>query len=136
MEASLSLSDDAGHGVASCPQEVSVWDLPGEPALPDMACEAAFRSESLSVFDACLHLRLVEASRRQSCPQPTARGKPRWSWKSTFAWPAYGRPEIKVIALGLSNRHYEQEGARGFTVSQAPLVAGVPRAHLGCRREG
>jgi len=136
MEASLSLSDDAGHRVASCRQEVSVWDLPGDPALPDMACEAAFRSESLPFLTPvciCVWWKLADGSLVHSRQRV---GKPRWSWKSAFAWPVYGRPEIKVIAFGLSNRHHDQEGARGFSVSQAPLVAGVPRTHLGCRREG
>lgn len=114
MEASLSLSDDARHGVAARPQEVSIWDPLGEPPLPDRACEAAFPSESLPFLTPvciCVWWKLADGSLVHTRQRV---GKPRWPWKSTFAWPAYGRPEIKVIALGLSNRHHGQQGACGF----------------------
>jgi hypothetical protein len=114
MEASLSLSDDARHGVAACPQVVSVCHPPGGPVLPDTACEAVFRSECLPVLTpACICGSWVLAngslvrSRRRA-------GTPRRPWKTICAGLVYGSPEIKLIALALPTHHHGQEGARGF----------------------
>jgi len=129
----ISLADgDAGFQL-SASQEVSVWDPSGEPALPDRACEAVFRSESLPFLTpVCICVRWKQAD--GSLVRSRQRvGKPRWPWKSTFAWPAYGRPEIKVIVLGCQIVIMGWKERADFSVSQAPLVAGVPRAYLGCR---
>lgn len=135
MEVSLSVSDHVRRGVTACPQGVSVWHPPTEPTPPTVACEAVLRSRSFPLPSSvciCVRRKLADGSLAPS----RQRVGEQWPWKSTFAWPGNGGPEIKSLRWSYQIVIMSGKDHADFSDSEAPLVARVAGAHLRFRREG